>query len=78
MPALDRPEIANFVQFYLANATKLVTEVGYIPLPDRAYPLAQARADARKTGSMFGGKGSQVGVSIEQLLEREQSEMPVE
>jgi phosphate transport system substrate-binding protein len=72
--ALDRPEIANFVQFYLANATKLVTEVGYVALPDRAYQLAQTRVDARRTGSMFGGKGSQIGVSIEQLLEKEQSE----
>jgi len=72
--SLDRPEVSDFVKFYLANAPTLVAEVGYIPLPDRAYPLAQGRVDARKTGSMFGGKGSQVGVSIDQLLEREQAE----
>ena len=71
LKALDRPEVAEFVRFYLANGPKLVREVGYIPLPERAYKLAQARVDARKTGSVFGGKGAQVGVSIEDLLAAE-------
>jgi phosphate transport system substrate-binding protein len=70
--ALAREEVGNFVRFYLANAENLVREVGYIPLPARAYPLAQQRVDSGVTGSMFGGKGSQVGVSIEALLEKEQ------
>jgi phosphate transport system substrate-binding protein len=70
--ALDRPEVETFVRYYLANASKLVKEVGYIPLPERAYKLAQERVDKRVTGSLFGGKGSQVGVKIEQLLEKEQ------
>jgi phosphate transport system substrate-binding protein len=69
--SLDRPEVAAFVTFFLDNATKLVPEVGYIPLPDRAYTLGKERVAARKTGSLFGGKGSQVGVSIEDLLARE-------
>ncbi|MCY1023998.1 PstS family phosphate ABC transporter substrate-binding protein [Pyxidicoccus sp. MSG2] len=69
--SLERPEVGRFVKFYTANAEKLVPEVGYIPLPTNAYSLAQARVDARKTGSLFGGKGSQVGVSIEQLLAKE-------
>jgi len=76
--SLDRPEVTNFVKFYLANAATLVAEVGYIPLPERAYSIAQARVDARKTGSLFGGKGSQVGVSIDQLLEEEQAETTVQ
>lgn len=71
VPALDRPEVARFVEFYLTNASKLVREVGYIPLPDRAYVLAQQRVRARVPGSLFGGAGSQVGVRIDQLLERE-------
>ncbi|MBI4951047.1 MAG: PstS family phosphate ABC transporter substrate-binding protein [Myxococcales bacterium] len=68
--ALERPEVAGFVKFALESAPKLVAEVGYVALPERAYTLAQARADARKTGSLFTG-GSQVGVSIEDLLGRE-------
>lgn len=66
--ALDRPEVASFVRFYLESAPELAAEVGYVPLPERAYALAQQRVDARRTGSMFGGRGSQVGVSIEALL----------
>jgi phosphate transport system substrate-binding protein len=69
--ALDRPEVAAFIQFYLQNGATLAREVGYIPLPGRAYQLAQGRVEKRQTGSIFGGKGSQVGVSIEELLAKE-------
>jgi len=69
--SLARPEVAAFVEFYLKNASRLVKEVGFIPLPDKAYTLAQRRIDSRRTGSLFGGKGSQVGVRIDQLLEKE-------
>jgi len=69
--ALERPEVTSFVRFYLQNAPRLTAEVGYIALPPRAYQLAQARADNRRVGSVFAGQGSQVGVSIEQLLSRE-------
>jgi len=69
--SLERPGVSRLVSFYLAEAARLVPEVGYVPLPPTAYTLAQARADKRVTGSLFGGHGSQVGVSIEQLLARE-------
>ncbi|MBI4511127.1 MAG: PstS family phosphate ABC transporter substrate-binding protein [Deltaproteobacteria bacterium] len=69
--SLERLEVATFIEFYLEHAPRLVHEVGYIPLPERAYALAKERVHARRTGSMFGGKGSQVGVSIEDLLSRE-------
>jgi phosphate transport system substrate-binding protein len=69
--ALDRPAVADFVRFYLSHAGALVKEVGYIPLSEEAYRLAQARVDKRVTGSVFGGKGSQVGVTVEALLQRE-------
>jgi phosphate transport system substrate-binding protein len=71
--SLDRPEVAAFVKFCLSSAAKLVPTVGYVALPDRAYELAQQRVDTRKLGSLFGGKGSQVGVSIEALLAAEQA-----
>ena len=35
--AVERPEVVEFVNFYLANAGELATEVGYIPLPDAEY-----------------------------------------
>ena len=69
--SLERPIVSEYVKFMNQNAAKLVAEVGYIALPERAYTLAQQRADKRVTGSMLGGKGSQVGISIEDLLEKE-------
>jgi phosphate transport system substrate-binding protein len=32
--SLDRPEVAEFVKFYLANAARLAKEVGYVPVTD--------------------------------------------
>jgi phosphate transport system substrate-binding protein len=66
--ALDRPEIADLVKFYLTAGRELVNEVGYIPLPDKVYELALKRVETRTVGSVFGGKGSQVGVTLESLL----------
>ena len=69
--SLEREVVQDFVKFYIEGAKKLSTEVGYVALPDRAYPMAQHRLDSRTYGSMFGGKGSQVGVTVDALLERE-------
>lgn len=68
--AADRPEVQRFIQFYMENAGPLSKEVGYIALPDKAYDLAQGRFEKRKTGSLFGGEGAQVGVKIEELLKK--------
>jgi phosphate transport system substrate-binding protein len=69
--ALGRPEVDAFMKFYLEHAPKLVSEVGYIPLPERAYALAGKRLQNRVSGSIFGGSGSRVGVSVEALLAAE-------
>ncbi len=69
--SVDRPEVAALIEFYLQHAGELAQEVGYIPLPARAYLLARQRVERRQTGSVFGGAGSQVGVSIEALLAKE-------
>ncbi len=53
--AAERPEIQAFVRFYLENAQALVTEVGYVPLPDEVYRLALERFENRVTGSVFAG-----------------------
>jgi phosphate transport system substrate-binding protein len=69
--AAKRPEIRKFVEFYLDQAPALVSEVGYTALPAEAYRLAKRRYADGVTGSLFGGKGSQVGVTIVDLLKRE-------
>ncbi|MCZ7585967.1 MAG: PstS family phosphate ABC transporter substrate-binding protein [Deltaproteobacteria bacterium] len=66
-----RPEVKAFVNFYLDHATSLVKEVGYIPLPGKGYGLVKARFEKGVTGSVFGGHGSKVGVTIEELLSTE-------
>ena len=65
------PIIEAFVRFYLEQAGTLSKEVGYIPFPADAYALLRKRYEARKTGSLF-GEGSNVGITITELLEREQ------
>jgi phosphate transport system substrate-binding protein len=32
--SLERPEVGEFVKFYLDNAARLALEVGYVPVPD--------------------------------------------
>ena len=64
----------GFVDFYFAKGSALVKEVGYVPLTDEGYQLAKAHFEKRVAGTIFGAGGSQVGVTIEQLLARERSQ----
>ncbi|MGH8729846.1 MAG: PstS family phosphate ABC transporter substrate-binding protein [Burkholderiales bacterium] len=68
--SLEKPEVAEFVQFYLQNAPKLVAEVKYVPLPASAYAQAQAHVKNKKLGTVFGGEAD-VGLKIDELLKRE-------
>jgi len=67
----EKDEISTFVAYYLSHAKELSAEVGYIPLTDEIYALAQQRYDKRTTGSIFQGVGSTVGVSLTDLLAQE-------
>jgi phosphate transport system substrate-binding protein len=71
--AAERPEVQDFVQFYLAHAEVLAPEVAYVGLRDDGYRLAGERFRQRTTGTIFEGGGHGVGVTIEQLLSRERS-----
>lgn len=62
--------IQDFVKFYLDNATSLVDEVGYIPLPKEVYENAYIRFMKGKTGSLFENK-SVVGVNLLEILKEE-------
>jgi phosphate transport system substrate-binding protein len=67
-----RPEVKAFVDFTYAPANqKLVTEVGYVPLPSDLLTEVQGRFNSGKVGSVFEGKGSQVGVTLKDLLKQE-------
>lgn len=45
--AFERPEVANFVEFYLTNAKNVVDEVGYVNVADDVYA-----ADMKKLSEM--------------------------
>jgi phosphate transport system substrate-binding protein len=68
--SLARPEVKEFVEYYLKNGAKLSREVKYVPLPDKAYPMAWNNLVKGKTGTVFGGE-AEVGVTIDELLKRE-------
>ena len=72
--AADRPEVKAFVKFYLEVASELITEVGYIPLPQQAYKFAQKRFDNKVTGTLFLKEGSSVGVNMVDLLSDEKAD----
>jgi phosphate transport system substrate-binding protein len=69
----ERPEVKEFVEFYMNNASKLVAEVKYVPLPAQAYTLAMGHFRENKFGSVFAGKEA-VGLRIEELLQRERKQ----
>jgi phosphate transport system substrate-binding protein len=67
--AAERPEVRNFVNFYLENP-ELAAEVGYVPLPQEAYTVAQENFTNGKVGSVFAGRDT-IGVRIPDLLRLE-------
>ncbi|AFZ58554.1 PstS family phosphate ABC transporter substrate-binding protein [Anabaena sp. PCC 7938] len=71
--AADKPEVKQFVQFYLRNASKLVKEVKYVALPGSAYTTAQSHFNKKRFGSIFGGKEA-VGLKIDELIRRDAKE----
>jgi phosphate transport system substrate-binding protein len=65
-----KPEIKEFVEFYLKQGAKLAKEVGYVDLPAKAYQLALENFHNKKLGTAYGGT-PEVGVHVEDLLKRE-------
>ncbi|HES58100.1 MAG TPA: PstS family phosphate ABC transporter substrate-binding protein [Firmicutes bacterium] len=63
-----RPEVDEFVTYYLEKGAMLSSEVGYVALPDEIYELGRKHYEENVTGSMFAGGGATVGVSLEELM----------
>jgi phosphate transport system substrate-binding protein len=66
----QKPEVREFVNFYLNESKALIEEVKYVPLPDKAYELAAKHFKDGKLGTGFGGV-PEVGLKVEELLARE-------
>jgi phosphate transport system substrate-binding protein len=68
--SLAKPEVKEFVEYYMKHGEKLSREVKYVPLPSSAYTVAWDHVVKMKKGTKFGGV-AEVGVTIEELLQRE-------
>jgi phosphate transport system substrate-binding protein len=68
--SLERPEVKEFVEFYMKSAEALVREVKYVPLPAKAYTHNMEQANNKVLGTKFGGE-NKVGLTIEQLMRLE-------
>jgi phosphate transport system substrate-binding protein len=67
--ALASPQVMQFARFFAANAGRLSTEVGYVPLPQEAYATYGQRMADRTTGTAFDGHQA-VGASIADVMAR--------
>jgi phosphate transport system substrate-binding protein len=66
----SKPEVKEFVEFYLKQGPALIKQVKYVQLPQTAYSTSMEHLKKGKTGTVFGGE-AEVGVKIEDLLKRE-------
>ncbi len=71
--SVEKPEVKEFVEFYLKNAAKLTKEVKYVPLGAADYKHALDNFSKKKTGTGFGGV-AEVGVKVSDLLKRDPKE----
>jgi phosphate transport system substrate-binding protein len=67
--SMEKPEVKEFVDFFLQNAATLAAEVKYLQLPESAYQMALERFRSMQTGTGFGGV-PEVGLHIEEILRR--------
>jgi len=68
--SLAKPEVKQYVEFYMKNATKLVSEVKYVPLPAKAYEYNISAVQKMRLGTKMGGE-NKVGLTIDQLMSLE-------
>jgi phosphate transport system substrate-binding protein len=63
----SKPEVKQFVAFYLNNGANIAKAAKTVALPGNAYSSALSRFNSGKTGSVFGGK-EKIGATVSQLL----------
>jgi phosphate transport system substrate-binding protein len=68
--AQKKPALRQFIDFYLEQAPELVTEVGYVPLPEEAYNIDKVTFHRGEVGTVFEGQ-SQFNLTIPELLRKQ-------
>jgi phosphate transport system substrate-binding protein len=61
-PALERPEVQEFMRFYIENAPELVGEVGFVAAPAEAYEQDAELLEGAIAGTATPGAGVEVEV----------------
>lgn len=67
----DKPEVNEFINFYMKNAPELVKEVKYFPLSQQVYDLNIEHLNKKKVGTVF--KGTSSNIQLENILKLESS-----
>lgn len=65
-----KPEVKEFVEYYMKNGEKLSKEVKYVSLPAKAYAYNLEHFAKMAKGTKFGGE-NKVGLTIEELMKLE-------
>ena len=65
-----KPEVKEFVEYYMKNGEKLSKEVKYVSLPAKAYAYNLEHFAKMAKGTKFGGE-NKVGLTIEALMKLE-------
>lgn len=68
--SLQKPEVKEFIEFYMKNGAALTKEVKYVPLPASAYAGNIEHMNKKKFGTVFGGH-NEIGITIEDVMKRE-------
>ena len=68
--SMAKPEVKEFIEFYMKEGARISKEVKYVPLPAKAYTTNLEHLAKGKKGTVFGGE-AEVGVTIEALQARE-------
>jgi phosphate transport system substrate-binding protein len=66
----QRPEVRALIEYYLTEGPALAADVGFVALPEQSAKVALQHFTDGRMGTVFGGV-PEVGVTIDELLERE-------
>jgi phosphate transport system substrate-binding protein len=65
-----KPEVRQFIEFYMKNAAAISKDVKYVPLPQKVYQANLNNLQRGRVGTVFGGH-AKVGMTIEELVNAE-------
>ncbi len=73
--AAEQVHLRDFVKYFLNNTQQIVSNIQSVPLSDEVMQTTCDRFSHRISGTAFEGKGSVIGLSMDQLLEMSLEEL---